>query len=147
MQHGPGRLAVALIAELSLAALAGTGASTAGTYYVATDGKRENDGSEAKPCPSMAYAFSEIGGGRAIVVKPGFYRGPVIIPRSTGGVKKRPTIIRPEVKWKTVMIGDESHCMSSGSDCGYVVVDGFEVHGPTENLIPRRRLQMAGGMD
>jgi hypothetical protein len=36
-------------------------AADAGTYYVATDGKPENDGSSARPWPSVGYALSKAG--------------------------------------------------------------------------------------
>jgi len=125
MRNGTGPTA---ILALLLATVVATN-TPAGTYYVATDGKGENDGSEAKPWPSISDELSKVGGGHTIIVKPGIYRGPFIFPRGTGGTKERPTIIKSEVKWKAVIIGAESHCIFNGSDCDYVVVDGFEVHG------------------
>ncbi|MDP2899089.1 MAG: right-handed parallel beta-helix repeat-containing protein [bacterium] len=104
-------------------------AAGAGTYYVATDGKPENDGSSAKPWPSVEYALSRVGGGHTILVKPGLYRGPIEIGKQYAGTKERPTVIRSEVKWQAVIIGAECHVISNADGCDWVAVDGFGVMG------------------
>ena len=50
-----------------LAAMAGV--SNAGTYYVATEGSADNDGSYARPWPSVVVALEKVGGGHTIVLK------------------------------------------------------------------------------
>ena len=101
----------------------------AGTYYVATDGSANNDGSEASPWPSIEYALSRVGGGQTIIVRPGIYRGPIEISKAHMGTEERPTIVKSEVKWKAVIIGAEYHGISNSDECDWVVVDGFEVMG------------------
>jgi hypothetical protein len=44
-------------------------AASAETSYVATDGQAENDGSRAKPWPSVEHALSKLGGGHTIIVR------------------------------------------------------------------------------
>ena len=104
-------------------------AAQADTYYVAGDGKQENDGAWAKPWPSVEYALSKVGGGHTIIVKPGTYRGPIQIAKQYAGTKERPTVIQSEVKWQAVIIGAEYHVISNAGGCHWVVIDGFEVMG------------------
>jgi parallel beta-helix repeat protein len=101
----------------------------AGTYYVATDGKPENDGSRDKPWPSVEHSLSKVGGGHTIVVRPGLYRGPIQIARQFAGTADQPTVMQSEVKWKAVIIGAEYHVISNADDCDWVVIDGFEAMG------------------
>ena len=101
----------------------------AGTYYVGTDGKPENDGSREKPWPSVQFALGKVGGGNRIVVRPGIYRGPIEISRAYAGTEQSPTIIQSEEKWKAVVIGAPVHCIVSGDRCHWFTVDGFEVLG------------------
>jgi parallel beta-helix repeat protein len=101
----------------------------ADTYYVATDGKPGNDGSSARPWPSVEYALSKVGGGHAIVVRLGLYRGPIEIGKDYAGTKDRPTVIKSEVKWQAMIIGAPYHIISNADDCHWVVVDGFQVRG------------------
>lgn len=99
------------------------------THYVATGGKAENDGSGARPWPSVEYALSKVGGGHTILVKPGLYRGPIVIGRQYAGTKERPTVIRSEVKWQAVILGAEYHVISNADGCDWLTIDGFEVMG------------------
>jgi hypothetical protein len=50
-------------------------AAPAETYYVATDGQPENDGTLERPWPSVEHALAQVGGGHTIVVRPGLYGG------------------------------------------------------------------------
>ena len=100
-------------------------AARADTYYVAADGKPENDGAWAKPWPSVEYALSKVGGGHTIIVKPGIYRGPIQIAKQYAGTKERPTVIKAEVKWRAVIIGAEYHVISNADGCHWVVIDGL----------------------
>ena len=80
----------------ALTALTADGA----VYYVAADGKPDNDGSRDKPWPSVEYALSKVGGGQTILVRPGVYRGPIQIAKQFAGTQEcRPRTIRghPEV--------------------------------------------------
>ena len=101
----------------------------ADTYYVATDGSAENDGSRDSPWPSVEHALSQVGGGHTIIVKPGIYRGPIQISKAYAGTERSPTIIKSELKWKAMILGAEVHGISNGDACDWVVVDGFEVMG------------------
>ena len=103
--------------------------ASAETYYVATDGETENDGSDDSPWPSVEYALSKVGGGHTIIVKPGVYRGPIQIARQYAGTAEAPTVIKSEVKWQAVVIGAPYHVISNADGCDWVVIDGFEVMG------------------
>jgi hypothetical protein len=83
---------------------------------VAVDGKAENNGSQEKPWPSAEYALGQVGGGQTIVLKPGIYRGPLKISRQFAGTPDRPTVIKAETKWKAVVVGSESHVVSTADD-------------------------------
>lgn len=109
--------------------LAAAGRADAATYYVATDGKLENDGSAAKPWPSLEHALAKVGGGHTILLKPGVYRGPLQIARQYAGTEARPTVIQAEVKWQAVILGAEYHVIYTADRCDWVVIDGFEVMG------------------
>jgi hypothetical protein len=98
-------------------------------YYVAVDGKAENNGSQERPWPSAEYALGQVGGGQTIVLKPGIYRGPLKISRQFAGTPDRPTVIKAETKWKAVVVGSESHVVSTADDCNWVIIDGLEVMG------------------
>src|SRR5512138_3375447 len=104
------------------------GAPAAGCF-VGTDGKPENDGSREKPWPSVEYALSKVGGGNAVILKPGIYRGPIQIPRQYAGTKDAPTVVKSEVKWKAIIVGAPVHVISNGDECHWVTIDGFEVQG------------------
>ena len=98
------------------------------SFYVALEGRPENDGSSAKPWPSVEHALSQVGAGNTIIVKPGIYQGPWQIrdhPASPGGP---PTIIKSEVKWKAVVRGGPGEGINV-VDCPGIVIDGFEVSG------------------
>jgi hypothetical protein len=113
----------------SLFLLATAVAASAATGYVATDGKPENDGSRAKPWPSVEHALSRLGGGHTIIVRPGVYRGPIQIAKQFAGTRERPTVTQSEVKWKAVIVGAEVHGISNSDGCDWVTIDGFEVLG------------------
>jgi len=66
------------------------------SFYVAVGGRPENDGSLAKPWPTVEFALSKVGAGNTVVVRPGIYRGPWQIrnhPAKPGGP---PTLITSE---------------------------------------------------
>jgi len=113
----------------SLFIAAFTTSINAEAYYVATDGKTDGDGAEEKPWPSVEYALSKVGGGHAIIVRPGIYRGPIQIVKQYAGTEENPTVIKSEAKWKAVIIGAPYHVISNGDGCDWVVIDGFEVMG------------------
>ena len=115
--------------QISLLVMTVATAAPAGTYYVATDGKLENDGSRTGPWPTVEHALSKVGGGHTITVKPGLYRGPIQIAKQCAGTRERPTVIQSEVKWQAVIIGAEYHVISNSDGCDWVTVDGFEVMG------------------
>lgn len=114
---------------LGLLVMAVATAAAADTYYVATEGKPENDGSRARPWPSVEHALSRVGGGQTILVMPGLYRGPIEIAKRYAGTQAQPTVIQSEVKWKAVVFGAEYHVISNSDGCDWVTVDGFEVMG------------------
>jgi parallel beta-helix repeat protein len=115
-------------AFLIFGALAGTTAAGA-SYYVAMDGRAENEGTMSRPWPSVEYALSQVGGGHTIIVRPGIYRGPIEIGGGFAGTAERPTVVQSEVKWRAVIIGAEYHVISNADDCNWVIIDGFEVMG------------------
>jgi len=101
--------------------------ASAASYYVVTDGKAGNDGSQEKPFPSVEAALAKVGGGQTIILKPGIYRGPMLIDKAYAGTKAHPTVIKSELKWKAVIAGAPYHVIDNLAD--WVVVDGFEVLG------------------
>lgn len=118
------------ILNFSVAAvLTSLSVAMAGTFYVATDGKPDGDGSKDKPFSSVETALAKVGGGHTIIVKPGIYRGPIRITKRYAGTKETPTTIRSEVKWKAIIIGSPDHVISNDDDCHRVTVDGFQVQG------------------
>jgi len=119
------RTALKYLAVLAVTVIA-TSAS-AETYYVATDGKESNNGSAESPWPSVNYALARVGGGHTIIVRPGIYMEPILIPRSAAGTKTQPTVIKSEVKWKAVILGAKKHGIATEPGCHRVVIDGFEV--------------------
>ncbi len=38
-------------------------------------------------------------------------------------------MIKAETKWKAVIVGSESHVISTADDCHWVIIDGLEVMG------------------
>jgi len=98
------------------------------SFYVALGGRSENDGSPAKPWPTVEFALSKVGAGNTVIVKPGIYRGSWQIrnhPAKPGGP---PTIVKSEVKWKAVVNGGQGAAINV-VDCPGIVIDGFEVSG------------------
>jgi len=112
------------------------GVSHAGTYYVATEGSADNDGSYNKPWPSVAMVLEKVGGGHTIVLKRGEYRGPITVTAKAAGTEENPTIIKAEKKWGAKIVGStgESPALSSDKDCPWVVFDGFEVYGAAAGI-------------
>src|SRR5438046_2273161 len=102
--------------------------SSAATYFVATDGKAEGDGSAARPWPSVALALSRIGGGNTIVVNPGLYQGPFQIRNYPAPPDGPPTLIQSAEKWKAVVNGGQEEAINV-VDCPGIILDGFEVVG------------------
>ena len=115
----------AILTAVFLIAATAYGAS----FYVATDGRPETDGSQARPWPSVEYALSKAGGGQTIIVRPGVYRGPIEIGKQSAGTQEQPTVIQSEVKWQAVIMGAEYHVISNAYGCDWVIIDGFEVMG------------------
>ena len=100
--------------------LCSPGISRAETYYIAGDGKAENNGSHDKPWPSVEFALEKVGGGNTIVFRPGIYRGPVHIAKKYAGTEKSPTILHSGVKWKAVVVGSPQACFSTQDDCNWL---------------------------
>jgi hypothetical protein len=117
------------VLETGLVLVALAAATHAATYYVATDGKPENDGSHGKPWPSVEFALKKVGGGHTIVLRPGFYRGPIDVPRADAGSVYSPTVIRSEEKWKAVVVGSPGNGVNVGDHCDWVTIEGLEVLG------------------
>ncbi len=109
--------------------LCSSGVGRAETYYIANDGKAENDGSRDKPWPAVEFALGKVGGGHTIVFRPGVYRGPIHILKKYAGTEKNPTVLRSEEKWKAVVVGSPQACFSTQDDCHWLTLDGFEVLG------------------
>jgi parallel beta-helix repeat protein len=107
----------------------GWAGASANTFYVSVDGRTDNDGSAQRPWPSVEHAVGTAGGGHVVVVKPGVYRGPIVVGRAYAGTAERPTTIRSAEKWKAVIIGSSEHGISNSDGCDWCVVDGFEVLG------------------
>ncbi len=99
------------------------------TYYIAPEGKAENDGSHERPWPSVEIALGKVRGGNTIVFRPGIYRGPMHIAKKYAGTEKHPTILRSEEKWKAVVVGSPEACFSTEDNCNWLTLDGFEILG------------------
>ena len=110
-----------------LIALALAAPVLAGTYYVAPNGAAENDGSAARPWPSVEVALAKAGGGHTIVLAPGIYLGGINVARQFAGTADAPTVIRAAAKWKAVIVGAAQHGVYAAA--AWVVVDGLEVTG------------------
>ncbi len=118
----PWRATLVVLATLT------TISADAGTYYVAHSGTQENDGSLAKPWPSVEFALSKVGPGNTVIVRPGNYQNTWQIrdqPAKPGGP---PTIVKSEVKWKAAVHGGPGEGINV-VDCPGIVLDGFEVSG------------------
>jgi len=93
------------------------------SFYAAIGGRHENDGSSAKPWPSVEFALSRVGAGNTVMVKPGSYRATWQIrnhPAKSGGP---PTIVKSEVKWKAVVHGGPGEVLSCSRDTKNVTGD------------------------
>ncbi len=102
-------------------------------YYVGSNGTTSNDGSRARPWPTVEHALSQTGGGATILVKPGYYQQ-IRIPAWASGTPAQPTVIKAEIKWTAVVNGPSTHGIFSPEDepanrLHDVVVDGFTVDG------------------
>lgn len=106
----------------------GAAPAAGAAYYVAVDGRPENDGSQAKPWPTVEFALSKAGPGNTIIVRPGIYRGPIDLRNLPGATVDRPTVVKAEVKWKAVINGAHSDAINV-VNCPGIVIDGFEVAG------------------
>lgn len=134
MSAGPARrgsrawLLAAALQAAPLAALGESGAPAA-AYYVAPSGQKSNDGSAERPWPSLAYAFSRVGGGHEIVLEPGIY-APLVIPARYRGSPGHPTVVRSQHLWRAVVNGrgrPGQHGIRTTDGADDVVIEGFEV--------------------
>ena len=106
----------------------------ADTYYVATNGSDSNPGSEAAPFKRINFAYSKVGAGDTIIVKPGVYTEQVgssyCFRFNKDGSASAPITIKSERVWGAVLDGknDESLCGAvvwlNGS---HHVIEGFEI--------------------
>src|SRR4051794_32949969 len=97
----------------------------ANTYFVSTKGTAEGDGSLASPWPTVQYALERVGGGHTIMVRAGFYPGPIFIPKSAAGKATARTVVQSEQKWKAIVIGSSTHGIYTADGTDYVTIDGF----------------------
>jgi parallel beta-helix repeat protein len=113
---------------LVLCLLLWTMAARAETYYIATNGRPDTEGSSERPFSSLAIALQKVGGGHTFLFKPGFYTGQIAIPKRYEGTAERPTILKSEQKWQATLLGSaDSGIFARG--CNWIVIDGFEVMG------------------
>ena len=108
-------------------------APTGPVYYVGSDGVASNDGSRARPWPTVEHALSQTGGGATILLKPGYYKT-IRIAATASGTPQQPTVIKAEIKWTAVIIGPESHGVYSleyavDQRLHDVVLDGLQIDG------------------
>jgi len=98
-------------------------------FYVAPTGQPNGDGSRERPWPSVAFALDKVGGGQTIILRPGLYQGPIVVPRQYAGREGQPTLVKSEEKWKAVIYGSRTHAVSTEDDCDWVTFDGLHVYG------------------
>ncbi|MHC4713164.1 MAG: putative Ig domain-containing protein, partial [Planctomycetota bacterium] len=109
-------------------------AASAATYYVATDGSDNDDGSQANPWATLQHAVDTIAAGDTILVEPGTYDGCRI---ETSGAVGSPKTLKAETAGTVVLDAPSSAAEHNGileiekygSTISYWVIDGFEVDG------------------
>ncbi len=104
-------------------------------YYVSPAGKAENDGTSARPWPSVQFALAAVGGGHTIILRAGEYPGPIYIPKTAAGTAYNRTVIQAEKKWKALIIGSVTHGVYTADGTDYVTFDGLEVAGALDDGI------------
>lgn len=105
------------------------------TYYVSPKGTVDNDGTSERPWPSVQYALDKVGGGNTFILKAGIYPGPIAISKAYSGQPDSPTVIKSEVKWKAIVVGSSTHGVYTADNANWVVFDGLEVSGATDDGI------------
>jgi hypothetical protein len=104
-------------------------AARAATYYVATNGTEQGDGSDTRPWPTVEFALGRVGGGNTVIVKPGNYSGGWRLSSAFSGSQAQPTVVKSEQKWKARLIGSFSHGIYAADRTHWIVIDGFEIAG------------------
>ncbi len=101
----------------------------AATYWISTEGKSIATGSELDPFSSIQAALDQIGGSHTFIVKSGYYSGQIAFSAKHCGTPDRPTVIRSQYKYASVLNGSPGYLISIAKGCQWIVVDGFDVSG------------------
>src|SRR5688572_25923101 len=97
--------------------------SQGGTYHVATDGKDDPRGGDARrPFATINYALQQAPDGSTIVVGPGTYRGRV----SLGKKYDKGLVLRSEVPYRA-MLRNRADKVIRCYGCQGVTIEGFDV--------------------
>lgn len=98
-------------------------------FFISNRAVSGADGTRERPYPSIAEALGAHGGGHTYTFLPGFYPGPLLVPRPRQGWPDVRTIVRSEHKWAAVVLGSPSHGLLADGAVANVVIDGFEITG------------------
>jgi hypothetical protein len=118
---------------LALTLLSGPAAASATTWTVATTGVDTPAGGTAQaPWRTLQYAADRVAPGDTVIVRAGTYRG-FNLDADHGGTDGHPVTFEADagvvIDQGSVRRGDDGINLE---DAGWVVLDGFEVHGMTQ---------------
>ncbi len=111
--------------------LSASGAASAATYYVATNGSDSNAGTNASPFNTIKFAYRKVGPGDTIIVKPGVYTEKLseercfLFDKTASGAA--PITIKSETTWGAVLDGGGSCRTIIWLNGNNHVIEGFEM--------------------
>ena len=98
------------------------------TYYVATNGNNNGDGSSGSPWRSISHAMSaNLSPGDEVVVRPGTYNESVNITRD--GSASDYVTLRSEVPGEALIRPPSGSWNAISVNADYIVVEGFDIGG------------------
>lgn len=119
-----------------LLSYAASGQAWAATYYVATNGRDSNAGSEAAPFRTIEYAVKKMVAGDTTYVRGGIYNPKEIIRFKRSGTESAPIKLlnypgeTPTIDWVTQQLGQVilvQNVLGEEVAIGYITIEGFEI--------------------